>query len=78
MESPCHRGEAIDFVVDIDEVLNNDQFLWTATITGDAESSRPTAWDSKADFPVNHVDQLAPLEQVAQILFCSNEFLFID
>ncbi|WDQ14884.1 PSD1 and planctomycete cytochrome C domain-containing protein [Rhodopirellula sp. P2] len=99
------KGETIDFVVDIDSVLNSDQFLWKATITDVTETVTVTAgpgkasvkasdrspdsetkteagdatvWNSEADFPTNAANRLTPLEQLAQILFCSNEFLFVD
>ena len=72
------KGETIDFVVDIDKVLNTDQYLWKATITDTHASSSAMVWDSEADFPTNAADRLGPLEQLAQILFCSNEFLFVD
>ncbi|WP_053061129.1 PSD1 and planctomycete cytochrome C domain-containing protein [Rhodopirellula islandica] len=97
------KGETIDFVVDIDSVLNSDQFLWKVTITdmteavttepgtaSDSEAAhspnRETktgagdaiVWDSEADFPTDEANRLTPLEQLAQILFCSNEFLFVD
>lgn len=74
------KGETLDFVVDIDQVLNSDQYEWKATITevNGAESGDAVAWDSAADFPNNAADRLNPLAQVAQILFCSNEFLFVD
>jgi hypothetical protein len=72
------KGETIDFVVDIDSVLNSDQYLWKAMITDVAASNSATVWDSEADFPTGATNRLAPLEQLAQILFCSNEFLFVD
>ncbi|MFK8110625.1 MAG: PSD1 and planctomycete cytochrome C domain-containing protein [Rubripirellula sp.] len=72
------KGEAIDFVVDIDSVLNSDQYLWRATITDQAASDSAAVWDSEADFPTNATKRLGPLEQLAQILLCSNEFLFVD
>ncbi len=75
---PVKKGETIDFVVDIDSVLNSDQYLWKATITDMDAASSATVWDSAADFPTNVADRLGPLEQLAQILFCSNEFLFVD
>ncbi|MCA9130269.1 MAG: DUF1553 domain-containing protein, partial [Planctomycetales bacterium] len=71
------RGDTIEFIVDIDRILNSDQFLWKATIT-ELESQSATVWDSEADFPIDYVEKLGPLDQLAQILFCSNEFLFVD
>jgi hypothetical protein len=76
------KGETIDFVVDINKVLNSDQFLWQALISGvdrPAGMEQPsTTWDSALDFTSNAVEQLTPVEQLAQVLFCSNEFLFVD
>jgi hypothetical protein len=70
-------GETIDFVVDIGDVLNSDQYLWTATITPAGDESA-VAWDSRADFPAGAASSLTPWEQFAQILLCTNEFLFVD
>lgn len=76
------RGESIDFVVDIDKVLNSDQYLWKVVIAelpgSAANTGAPQVWDSAADFPNNAVQRLSPLEQLAQVLFCANEFLFVD
>lgn len=73
-------GDTIDFVVDIDEVLNSDQYLWTSTISdaGSAASKSPASWNSETDFPQDTLEQLSPIEQLAQVLLCSNEFLFVD
>lgn len=70
-------GETIDFVVDIGDVLNSDQYLWEVTIAeaGDAER---VSWNSAYDFPKATADQLEPWEQLAQVLLCTNEFLFVD
>ncbi len=75
---PVKKGETIDFVVDIGDVLNSDQYLWKATIADQDTSSPTSVWDSMNDFPTNTAKRLGPLEQLAQILFCSNEFLFVD
>lgn len=67
-------GETIDFIVDIGNVLNTDQYLWTATLS-EQDGDR---WNSKSDFTQNLVQLLDPWEQLAQTLLCSNEFLFVD
>jgi hypothetical protein len=70
------KDETIDFVVDIGEGLNSDQFLWNITVReqgGDA-----TVWNSEADFGGPAANPLTPWEQLAQVLLCSNEFLFVD
>lgn len=71
-------GETIDFVVDIGQVLNSDQYLWEATISEIANSVDCTSWNSKQDFPAGTSNKLKPWEQLAHVLFCTNEFLFVD
>lgn len=80
-------GDQIDFVVDIDAVLNSDQFLWEISIdeikTSQSQSASQsetpgTKWNSLTDFPTQQVDQLTPWEQLAHVLLCTNEFMFID
>jgi len=71
-------GETIDFVVDIGDVLNSDQYLWEATISEAASSAKDTSWNSKLDFTEDTVNELKPWEQLAHVLFCTNEFLFVD
>ena len=70
------RGETIDFVVDIGKILNSDQYLWSVNVTDSANPA--TVWESQADFPSDAIDELTPREQLAQVLLCTNEFLFID
>lgn len=74
-------GETIDFVVDIKDVLNNDQFLWKTSLEESpaaGASSPMLAWNSEADFTPVKVEQLTPWEQLAQLLLCANEFVFVD
>jgi hypothetical protein len=78
------QGETIDFVVDIGDVLNSDEHLWSATLNGSGgetsgkSTAAPVTWNSQADFPQNHVQRLTGWEQLAQTLLASNEFLFVD
>jgi hypothetical protein len=69
------KGDTLDFVVDIDKILNSDQYLWRVTIA--AADGRLT-WDSESDFPPNESKRLTGWEQLAQALLCSNEFMFVD
>jgi hypothetical protein len=71
-------GEMIDFVVDIGDGLSHDQYLWKATLTETSAASSSVVWNSEADFPRDTVSQMAPWEQLAQVLLGSNEFLFVD
>ncbi len=70
-------GETIDFVVDIGDVLNTDQYFWRCRLTP-TEPAAATVWNSENDFPRNTIQKLTPLEQLAQVLMCSNEFMFVD
>ena len=75
------QGTMIDFVVDIDEILNSDQFLWRITLSdvnpADGNSSG-LVWNSESDFTANTVDHFSPWEQLAHVLLCTNEFMFVD
>ena len=70
-------GETIDFVVDIGDVLNSDQHFWRCTLTTTATEPSAT-WNSETDFPRSMTQRLTLLEQLAQVLLCSNEFMFVD
>ena len=78
-------GDTIDFVVDYNANLNNDQFLWSPLIKGTqaiaAGSSRDSAvdlWNAQVDFTGPLHIYLSPEEQLAQLLLLSNEVMFID
>ena len=71
-------GENIDFVVDIGDGLNSDQHLWEITIQQAGDEGLSMVWNSKTDFTGPIHEQLKPWEQLAQVLLCSNEFLFVD
>lgn len=68
-------GDTLDFVVDIGDVLNSDQFLWAPVIV-----SSSMKWDAKSDFngPTPPSLRLTPWEQYSQVLLLSNEFAFVD
>ncbi|QDT33293.1 PSD1 and planctomycete cytochrome C domain-containing protein [Thalassoglobus polymorphus] len=71
------KGETLDFVVDIKDVLNSDQYLWSVDIQ-EKISESATTWNSVADFTPKEFDLLTSWEQLAHLLICTNEFLFID
>jgi hypothetical protein len=71
-------GETIDFVVDIGDVLNSDQYFWRCQLKPANPGTDKRMWNSERDFPKNTTQELTPLEQLAQVLICSNEFLFLD
>jgi hypothetical protein len=70
-------GDTVDFVVDIREVLNSDQYLWPAEIREIGPGST-ASWDSARDFAGPPAPRLSPLEQLAQVLLMANEFAFVD
>jgi hypothetical protein len=73
-------GETIDFVVDILENLNSDQYLWTPVIelVSAEEETAATTWDARRDFRGPPVSRLTPWEQLAQVLLSANELMFVD
>ncbi|OYW31486.1 MAG: hypothetical protein B7Z47_00990 [Chthoniobacter sp. 12-60-6] len=77
-------GDTIDFIVDIADGLNSDQFLWSPKIlpsthtTGSGGDSPNEAWDAEKDFFAQPKSQLNAWEQLAQVLMLSNEFMFVD
>jgi hypothetical protein len=71
-------GETLDFLVDIGNVLNSDQHLWSVAIAEADTGKDAPLWDSRKDFTGDPLAPLTPWEQLAQALLCSNEFLFID
>lgn len=68
-------GDTIEFIVDIADNLNSDQFLWEPVI--EAGKSK---WVAKTEFvgPSPEPDYLTPWEQYAQVLLLANEFAFVD
>lgn len=78
-------GDTLDFIVDIGNGLNSDQFLWSPKIspsvtatTGAGGDTPSDAWDAQKDFSAQPKSQLTAWEQLAQVLMLSNEFMFVD
>ena len=72
------RGDTVDFIVDIGDGLNNDQYLWSAVIQELGQNTAKSTWNSRTDFPAPVHETLDGWEQLAQVLLCSNEFMFVD
>lgn len=68
-------GVTIDFIVDIKDVLNSDQFTWQIQLSS---NDQEPVWNAADDFPAERIPQLNGLEQLAQLILCTNEFMFID
>ena len=68
-------GDTLDFIVDIGDNLNSDQFLWEPVIV-----TAERRWEAKPEFtgPLPAPDYLEPWELYAQVLLLANEFAFVD
>ncbi len=77
-------GDTLDFIVDIADGLNSDQFLWSPKIvpsthaTGSGGDTPQETWDAEKDFSAQPKQPLNAWEQLAQVLMLSNEFMFVD
>jgi len=76
-------GDTLDFVVDIRDGLNSDQFLWAPKIVAVAASGAggegdSPEWDAEKEFAGHSITPLRPWEQLAQMLLLTNEFVFVD
>ncbi len=69
------KGDTLDFVVDINGNLNNDQHLWSPIIR---ESPTKTGWEARRDFTGPLPTLLNRWEQLAHVLLMSNELMFVD
>jgi hypothetical protein len=71
-------NETIDFVVDIDQILNTDQFLWSPKVSIlNSNGIDAKSWYAEKDFGGTPAQRLSPLEQLAQVLLISNERMFV-
>lgn len=76
-------GDTLDFIVDIGDGLNSDQFLWApritrAAATGSGGDFAAEAWDASRDFAGQSGSGLDSWEQLVQVLLLANEFMFVD
>jgi mono/diheme cytochrome c family protein len=75
-------GEILDFTVDCLENPTGDGFSWSLVVRSagpDAMHGKPLGvWDSQADFKPPPPPKLSPLEELAQALLMTNEFMFVD
>ncbi len=76
-------GDTIDFVVDIRDGLNSDQFLWSPKValeglTGLGTAPTENFWDADTDFRGPSMALLNRWGQLAQVLMLANEFMFVD
>ncbi len=76
-----HHGDTVDLIVHSGPGLSFDSFQWRAKLTIEA-ATEMVAFSTVDDFsgpysPAN-IESLDRFEQLAQVLFLSNEFFFVD
>jgi hypothetical protein len=76
-------GEILDFTVDCRETTTSDGYRWAPVLRSLQMPEQPsgfqkTVWDAQADFVAPPPPRLTPLEQMAQALLMTNEFMFVD
>jgi mono/diheme cytochrome c family protein len=76
-------GEILDFTVDCREHTSSDGYRWAPVLRSlqmaeKTSGAQKTVWDAQADFKAPPPPKLTPLEQMAQALLMTNEFMFVD
>jgi hypothetical protein len=76
-------GDTLDFIVDYNANLNNDQFVWAPEIrrtdlTADETGDSVEFWSAERHFAGPRTPRLGAWEQLAQVLLVSNELMFVD
>ncbi|GIW98893.1 MAG: hypothetical protein KatS3mg111_2226 [Pirellulaceae bacterium] len=70
------KGSTIDFVTDCRGSVSHDSFDWKVVVRyGDGEREE---YDSQQQFPEPVAPPLDAWGQLAQVLLCTNELMFID
>lgn len=70
---PCQPGDTIDFILDSAGDTNSDSFQWSPVLRN--ELSGIVTADAEKDFTG---PGMSAWEAYAQVLLCTNEFLFVD
>jgi hypothetical protein len=78
-------GDTLDFMVDIRDELNSDQYHWNVEVVaaspppaGAPAEAEPRRWDSVRDFSGPRERLLTPWQELAQVLLLANELAFVD
>jgi len=76
------KGDTLDFVVDFNGEITDDEFVWAPVIqmkrASAANAGQAVEWNAAAQFGGPPPAPATPLERYAQALLLTNEFLFLD
>jgi len=73
------NGEHIDFVADCGANESHDSFRWKVRIEQSVNGQRVRGWNSEKEFSGGPTEtRLGALQQLAQTILLTNEFMFVD
>jgi len=76
------KDDTLDFVVDFNGEITDDEFVWAPLIqmksASAANAGQMVEWNAATQFGGPPVPPATPLERYAQTLLLTNEFLFLD
>jgi hypothetical protein len=76
------KGDTLDFVVDFNGEITDDEFVWAPVIqmksASAANAGQAVEWNAAGQFGGPPPAPATPLERYAQALLLTNEFLFLD
>ena len=76
------KGDTLDFVVDFNGEITDDEFVWAPVIqmksASAANAGQMVDWNAASQFGGPAPAPATPLERYAQALLLTNEFLFLD
>ncbi|MCA9084411.1 MAG: PSD1 domain-containing protein [Planctomycetaceae bacterium] len=76
---PVSAGESVDFVAESGANESHDSFRWKISIRQEVDGQVIRQWISDKDFSGGAArTRLKPVQQLAQTLFLTNEFMFVD
>ncbi|WP_315857199.1 PSD1 and planctomycete cytochrome C domain-containing protein [Rhodopirellula halodulae] len=75
---PVKTGDVIDFIASPGANSNSDSHTWTITIAGIGGELMGDRWQSQKDFAPPAPPPLGRVDQLAQALMLTNEFLYLD
>lgn len=72
-------GQAVDFVTDCGTNESHDSFLWQIKIQQNVDGKPVRTWKSDTEFSGGAAQtRLSAIQQLAQTLLLTNEFMFVD